>query len=241
MCEFGLGVQASCLLIPSRNQDTCASSQEHVSRIRYNSDFSTRDENYSVKGKPMNAPESTSLNAPECTSLNAPESTSLNAPESTSLSTFWLGVVVGIAFRTFAYGILYAGFLLPSIRGFPPVDNNILAALYWMVAIATLGAPFWIPFAAGFLSACFWGHLEAGDYVRAIWLSAIGFLVVAVALSLILGLGPVIILLFLCIFLDVGLCGQGADKGNLFWQGQLGRQFLGDFSTRDEDEAVWKS
>jgi hypothetical protein len=145
----------------------------------------------------------------------------------------WMGVIIGVAFRTFAYGLLLTVTSI-SLRGLPTVAEKILILLG---PIALLSSPLWVPFTAGFLSAYSWGHLQAKEYVRAIWLTALLSVPAVFALSLLLDNRIGIALCFL-ICLDVGISGKGVDQGSHFWKGQLGRQVLGYFSAHDDTDPI---
>lgn len=149
--------------------------------------------------------------------------------ESASRRAFWQGFVVGLGLRYFAVAIFFALFAAAS-------QLRLSEAMGWIVwtplIICGLSSPLVIPFLAGFASAYFWRRVtwrdEHKDKSLAIWLSALLFL-------------PFHLLLIGCCLLlslpiDYALCESGVQRGTQFWNGRSGRQFVGDFSTRDEDE-----
>ena len=147
--------------------------------------------------------------------------------------TLWMGVAIGIGFRTFAYGFLWGVCLLPDTQGLSPLLENVAQALFCVVALALLTAILWVPFIAGFLSAYCWNGFESSDQMNAVWLSALLYLLVPLALWLILDEASIFVFSFLFLGLDVWMCGKGANRGDCFWNSRQSRQFMGDFSTDD--------
>ena len=104
----------------------------------------------------------------------------------------------------------------------------MVTALLWMSALSAI---YLIPFLSGFLAAFFWRPIR--------WRSEQHAQINAVAGSALLAWLPVFALtvglVLPVMLLDIWFCGQGSKRGLVFWNGCLGRQFLGDFSTRDDE------
>ncbi|BCM90126.1 hypothetical protein IAD21_01977 [Abditibacteriota bacterium] len=114
----------------------------------------------------------------------------------------------------------------------PPLLRRIPPVIYWSVATTSFC---WIPFAAGFISSYFWRHLQAGNYVNAIWVNTIAFWLSVFCVAAYFRANPCVGLIFF--YLDVGMCSRGTKHGSKFWSSRLARQFLGDFSTRNDEES----
>lgn len=142
---------------------------------------------------------------------------------------FWMGFWIGVLFRYFAFGILAA-----LVVGASTVHlSEVGGWLVWTpLALAGLASPLLVPFVAGFFTAYFWRQVLWPDKNKnqcsALWWST-GF-------SLPLHLFFVPFCLLLTVPVDYACCSGGLERGIAFWNGRLGRQFLGDFSTRDEEE-----
>ena len=152
-----------------------------------------------------------------------------SAPQNTP---FFAGIAVGLAFRAFSYFLLITAPSWFDWHRLPPIPVAVLPVIYWTMAFFS---PFWVPFVGGFLSAYFWRCLPTQDYLVA---TRIGMIAVAIALllaSCVLQLLPLFMLGVLLVYIDAGMSASGMEHGAWFWNGRLGRQFMGDFSTRDPD------
>ncbi len=152
--------------------------------------------------------------------------------EPASRRAYFAGLAVAIGFRLFALGALWTLNLDPL--------EDWMVRQSWLVqaplVVAALAAPFVIPFVAGFLAAFFWRRIrwrfDLQDEKNAIYIStAISTALVAFPFFAVLGWWALFPLL-----LDIPLFYKGLRRGETFWNSRLGRQFLGDFWTRDEDE-----
>ena len=149
---------------------------------------------------------------------------------------FWSGLLVSVGFRVFAYGFLW--FVFSFVASHPASFvrwSRVLTPVERFVGnAAVVSVP--LPFITGFLSGYFWRRLELREYMKGIWWGAIFFFVLLGWVLVGVGWGEYIFFEMIFGFLDVTLCLMGAATGCEFWKSRLGRQFLGDFSTRYEAE-----
>lgn len=149
--------------------------------------------------------------------------------EPTLRRAYFAGFAVAVGFRWFATGGIW-GICRLALKLHWRGDLGLVAtALLWIIA---LSAVYFIPFAAGFVATFFWRPIhwrrERHDEKNALAGSALLAWLPLLALTSCVVLLP---LLF-----DVWFCEQGARRGRAFWNSRQGRQFLGDFSTRDGEE-----
>ena len=141
---------------------------------------------------------------------------------------YFAGFWTSVGFRYFAYTTLLALITL-ALRA------HLTEGEGWFVwvplGLSALLSPFVVPFVAGFLGAFFWRHITWNKKTKrktsAMWLNV--------------GLGLPFHLLCLggCLLatipLDYVCYSGGIECGTRFWNSRRSRQFLGDFSTRDDE------
>ena len=143
----------------------------------------------------------------------------------------WMGLLVSIAFRVFAYGALCVGLVLLSSYLSGRGRNAFGLLVAGAVILAALVV---VPLVAGFFGGYYWRHLNPNDYTQSIFLADLvllggGLIVTGHFFTGVLGL-------ILIGSFDVALCVIGGESGSNFWKGEVARQFVGDFSVRDEDD-----
>ena len=142
---------------------------------------------------------------------------------------------MGMGLRYFAFGTLGAPGWCASTLHWEDVSrvSNVTAfAVGIPLGLCALASPIVIPFSAGFASAYYWRGVtwddEGKGVKNALWVSAMLFLPFHLLLC-----GTC---LLLTLPIDYAASDSGVKRGAEFWNSHQGRQFFGDFSTRDEDD-----
>ena len=144
---------------------------------------------------------------------------------------FGSGLLVSVGFRVFAYGIVWFFACLVDWR-LPPFFQTVVGVL--IVYGAVLAFPLITSFVAGFLGAYYWRRVPPLDSINPIFITDI---VLLGSVWLAVGFYRLDIV-FIYIFIaavDTAICVIGNESGSKFWKGELSRQFVGDFSGRDDE------
>ena len=155
------------------------------------------------------------------------------SPDESPRRALWMGLVVAVAFRVFAYGVFWVGLDQLDSRLPSPFRRDFVVNT---ICLMVMVSPLVIPFVAGFLGGYYWRRLSPHDYANPVFITnsvllAGGWLITRYGFLFEVVVGGIFVALF-----DVSLCVIGGESGSKFWESRMARQFVGDFSVRDEDD-----